>query len=1675
MNDQVSKVEALKLAIMQARAKKLIASRDGDNRPATIQPASRNSPLPLSWAQQRLWFLDQLEPAASNAYHIRSGLRLKGKLDESALRATLNRIVDRHENLRTRFVNVDGTPVQEIMAAGAGFELDRYDLSRLDPGAQEAELDRHRMEQADQPFDLAHGPLIRGRLLCMSETGYVLLLTQHHIISDGWSLGILVKEVTILYRAFVQGLPDPLPPLPLQYADYALWQRNWLQGDVLQKQIGFWKKALAGAPALLTLPTDRPRPAVQSYAGQFIDFQLSSALSAGLRSLAQRHGTTLFMTLLAGWAILLSRYAGQQDVVIGSPVANRQRSEIEALIGCFVNTLALRVRLDDEPDVAQLLARVKADTLEAYSHQDLPFEQVVEAINPPRGMSHNAIFQVMLAMNTTPAGGEVELPGLALSAIVQEHHTSQFDLSLSLVESDSTIAGRLEYASDLFNAPTIRRLAGGFEAILHGMVADSAQPVSRLGLLDATERERLLLHFNATASAFALDQCIHHLFEAQVGIDPQAIALIGDDQSLTYAELNRRANQLAHYLRGHGVKADDRIAICVERSIEMVVGLLGILKAGAAYVPLDPAHPVERLGHMISDSRPVALLTQTRLQAQLPEIDGPTLLLDSAQCCQMLGTQPDHNPGGFALPGQLAYVLYTSGSTGLPKGVMVEHRNVVNLILHHIKLCEFTKFDRVMQFASFGFDTSITEIFPALSVGAQVVLRPAYLMVPDSRFVDFLRRHQITIADLPTAFWHQWASEVAQHRSMPDASLRLVIVGGEKAEQRHLQAWFAAPAMQQVRWINTYGPTETTIYATAIRYAQTNDVPPHEIPIGAPVANTRVYILDQHLQPLPIGVAGELYIAGSGVARGYLNLPDLSAERFINDPFSADPNARMYKSGDLGRWLEDGNIEYLGRSDFQVKIRGFRIELGEIEARLSACDGVREALVIAREDRNGDKRLVAYLIPHPGSQLVVASLRQQLLTTMAEYMVPSAFVTLDAYPLNPNGKIDRKALPQPDLAAVVTQEYEAPQGRVETMVAGIWQDMLELARVGRQDHFFELGGHSLLATQLISRLKQTLDVDVALHDLFAYPTLSGFAARIQTPTTPNATPNLLQIRRANNMKTLFFIHDGTGGLGYVHKLLPSLDADMTVYGLLPSGLAEGETPLATIEEMAALYLRQIRTVQPRGPYHLLGYSAGGMVAYEMANQLLGMDQRIAFLGLIDTLFDSSATLRPQSATPAPGTALTGIDVEVMDAIESIKAISDQMAPGMIEELTRFGHQAGIDALLLRFRAEGWIAADMDVGLIRRFLAVGRAITIALDSYPRPHIGIPMVLFAAIEQRHVGRRSPSQSFERHNVRHIGVPGNHFTMMDEANLPILGSAIAEQLAGLDNLNPVHSELRHAPCVTINPGSPDQRPLFCVPGAGATVIAFAALAREMPASMPIYGLQPRGYCGLLAPHIDVPAAAQAYVNAIREIAPLGPYRLIGHSFGGWVVLEMAHQLLSMGHEIEFLAVLDSTPPIPGTGHRSRHYSRIDALMKLVELYQLTPGSGFKMTYDELASLPADEQMRLLLTRLIDAKLLPPRTAINTLTGIVRVFETNLNTDYAPASPYPGDLYLVSARDGSNGQSPGNADEKAGDWRRLAPKTIHRIVPGNHNTLLTPPHVVHLAALLKELMAVSNVKSEV
>ncbi len=1090
---------------------------DPGRRVPPILPVPRDGRLPLSFAQQRLWFFHQLEPD-SPVYHIPIGLRLQGVPDTGTLARSLNEIVRRHEVLRTAIIAVDGQPTQVIMPAGP-LPLPVIDLCSLPAAEREIKVQQLATEEGQRPFDLTQGPLLRALLLRLAEWDNILVLTMHHIASDGWSLKILVQELATLYKAFAAGKPSPLPPLPIQYADFAHWQRQWLEKEGgLAAQLAYWQQQLANI-SRLELLTDRPRPAVQTYRGALHSFTLPNTLVTALKQSSQQEGVTLFMTLLTAFQTLLARYTGQADISVGVPIANRNRVETEGLIGMFVNTLVLRTDLSGNPRFRELLGQVREMTLDAYANQDLPFEKLVEALQPERLLSTTPLFQVMFTLANAPTASW-DLSGLTLHPVKIDLEAAAFDLTLAMRETEQGfIEGVVEYNTDLFDAATIIRMQGHLQTLLEGIVASPAQRLSSLPLLTEAERRQLLVAWNATQSDYPRGLCVHELVEAQVERTPDAVAVVYEGQALTYRELNQRANQLAHHLQKLGAGPEVLVGICMEPSVEMAVGLLGVLKAGGAYVPIDPAHPPERLAFILADTCAPVLLTQRRLlesgnwhpvdsnwrvvggtitNNQLPI----TICLDSDW--QEIAQQDETKPVSKVGPENLAYAIYTSGSTGVPKGVLIPHQALVNHNLAVAERYNLQPDDRCLQFASLSFDVAAEELFPCWMRGAAVVLRSDRLIASLAGFLNFVEREKLTVLNLPTPYWHEWVSEMARVGPQLTSQLRLVIVGSDKTSPAHLETWQKLVS-QRVRWLNAYGPTEATITATIYE-----PLPGQEnrgvgcVSIGRPIANVYVYVLDQYLNPVPIGVPGELHIGGNGLARGYLHHPAWVAEKFIPNPFCRGVlPERLYKTGDLVRYLPDGNLEFLGRIDHQVKIRGFRVELGEIEKALSSHRAVREAVVVTRGDSLGqhenhnqwDKRLVAYVVPDQSHVPTAHELQSFLKEKLPEYMVPSAFVLLETLPLTSRGKVNRVALPAPDQNH---QEdiFVAPRTLAEKTIAELWAEMLGIDKVGIYDNFFDLGGHSLLGVRVISRLWSAFQVELSLATLFKAPTVAGLAEAI---------------------------------------------------------------------------------------------------------------------------------------------------------------------------------------------------------------------------------------------------------------------------------------------------------------------------------------------------------------------------------------------------------------------------------------------------------------------------------------------------------------------------------------------------------------------------------------------------
>ncbi|MBE9201694.1 MULTISPECIES: non-ribosomal peptide synthetase [unclassified Nodularia (in: cyanobacteria)] len=1051
-----------------------------------------DNPL-ASFAQQRMWFQHQMGHKSAISNNIPVSLEISGRLQVEVLERSIKAIIQLHQVLRTTLKTVNDRLVQ-VISPTVDFTLPLIDLRSLAPTEREAKKQQLIFAEACQPFDFSGNLFIRVTLLRLDETEYIMLMTMHHIVSDAWSIGVFFRDLNAFYQAFASNQFPSLAELPIQYADFAVWQREYVQGAILDQELAYWKQQLADAPTLLQLPTDRPRPLMHSFAGKKQFFMLSQTLTQSLRNLSQQTKTTLFMLLLAAFQTLLYRYTGQPDILIGSPVANRDRLETEELIGCLMNTVVFRNNLGDNPSFRELLTRVKETVLAAFAHQNLPFEKLVEELQLPRNLSHSVLFQVMFVLQNATSSRNIQLPDLDLHYSLVDNQTSQFDLTIHLVEEEFGLVGRLEYSTDLFDDSTITRLIAHFQTLLTSCAENCDRLISELPILTADERQQFL-EWNQTATDYSQHACIHQLFEQQVTRTPDAVAVVCGEQQLTYAQLNQRANQLAHYLQKQGVKPEVLVGICVERSLSMVVGILGILKAGGVYVPLDPTYPLQRLAFVLSDAQVSVLLTQAHLLESLPQIESPIVCLDSDW--QLIEKESQKNLATPVTPNNLAYVIYTSGSTGQPKGVEIAHQSLVNYTEAAIAHFEISQRDRILQFASISFDAAAEEIFPCLTQGATLILRTAQILSSVPVFLKTCHEWRLTVLDLPTAFWHQIVVELPNiDLSIPD-SVRLVILGGEKVLPERLMIWQQqAPG---VSLINTYGPTEATIVTTtcALSELQLTEISGRNLPIGKPIANTQTYILDPHLNQMPIGVPGELYIGGAGLARGYLNRPDLTDAAFIPNPFIPVPKARLYKTGDLVRYAIDGTIEFLGRIDRQVKIRGFRIEPEEIENLLTQHDDVQNAIVIAREERLGNKQLIAYVVPQPKHAIAIEDLRRFIESQLPKYMMPQTFVILADLPLTPNGKIDYLALPDPQLSRTSSAtDVITPRTPTETLVAQIFSQVLEIDSVGINDDFFDLGGNSLLAIQLTTKLFQALDIELTVVEIFKNATVATLATSI---------------------------------------------------------------------------------------------------------------------------------------------------------------------------------------------------------------------------------------------------------------------------------------------------------------------------------------------------------------------------------------------------------------------------------------------------------------------------------------------------------------------------------------------------------------------------------------------------
>ncbi|MGF7209876.1 amino acid adenylation domain-containing protein [Skermanella aerolata] len=1336
----------------------------------------------LSRGQEALWFLHRSAPDSA-AYHVAFAARIVSPLDISALRRSLQALMDRHPLLRASFRLEDGVPVQDI----PGYREARLEI--VDCAGFTDEEVRDRVTAAyRRPFDLEAGGLFRASLLERSGNDAVLLLTVHHIVYDGWSLWVNLEELKELYAACASGSPLPPPRLAPAYGDHVAAQERLLDGPRGLQLEAFWKERLAGDLPLLDLPADRPRPPSQTFNGASRRFEIDRSLSLALKELAQGAGTTPFTLLLAAYQVLLARYSRQDEILVGTPVSGRSDRTFADTVGYFVNPVVMRADLSDDPTFRTFLERCHAGVLEALDHQDYPFPLLVERLKTRRDPSYSPVFQASFVLQKAQragstlelAGGSLDWGGLKLEYYDLPQQEGQFDLELELMEVAGRFTGSFKYNSDLFDPATVGRMAGNFAELLRNVVKDADRPVMSIDMLSPAERDWLAQR-NPTRSVQApAIECVHDGFARRAAETPDAVALIFEDREMTYRELDERANRLANYLRARGAGPEILVGLCVERSFEMVVGILGILKAGAAYLPLDPASPPDRLAFIVEDSAASMLLTQAHLLDVVPEVEVETILLDGDW--PQIARSPAHRPRSGVGPDNLIYVIYTSGTTGKPKGVQLTHGNVARLFSETRDWYRFGPDDVWTLFHSFAFDVSVWELWGALLHGGRIVIVPYLVSRSPSEFIDLLARHRVTVLNQsPSAF--RLFVQAEQRKPLPEpTTLRAIIFAGEALDLQSLKPWVARHGDRKPVLVNMYGITETTVHST-FRIVRAEDLARTRSTIGAPIPDLQIRLLDRHMKPVPIGVAGEIYVGGAGVARGYLNRPHLTAERFLEDGCLEESfGGRLYKSGDLARYLPDGDIEYLGRLDKQVKIRGFRVELGEIEAALCAHPGIAAAIVVASARDGGDIRLIAYIVTRGAGVPDVTALRGQLADRLPEYMVPASFVKIDKLPLTGNGKLDYRSLPEPENLRTGAAPAVPPRDAVEQRLAGLWEKTLKLRPVGMQDDFFKLGGHSMLAVNLMAQVEKEFGRELPISALFRHPTVEQLAQCLREDAEARPWSPLVPIQISGDLPPFFCVAGGGGNVLYFHELAQNMPQDRPFYGLQLRGVDGLAEPLTSVEDIAADCVAAIRQVQPHGPYWIGGHCFGGLVAFEIAQRLDALGEEVALVAILDA--------------PAP--------VGCQDRLNTICAMDDAdwlaKIGSVLSEGT--GQDLGIDPDELRTLPLDWQLAYVqermnDAGLlppgggiaqVRGFLKVFVANSKARYA-PRDFRPVPIALFQAGEfhadydysaaERH-GAGLGWHAFSKGGVTVHQVPGNHITMLSGPNAAELARRLAAHLA-------------------------------------------------------------------------------------------------------------------------------------------------------------------------------------------------------------------------------------------------------------------------------------------------------
>jgi amino acid adenylation domain-containing protein len=1349
------------------------------------------SVAPLSRGQKALWFLHQSAPASA-AYHVAFAARIRSVPNLGALRRAFQALLDRHGLLRATFKRRGGEPVQEI----PGHREVAFAVTDA-AGWSEDELKARVRAVYRRPFDLEDGPVLRVDVFSRDADDHVLLVTVHHIAYDGWSLWINLDEIRQLYAAEVSGQPSPLRPFASTYPAYVRRQEAMLAGPEGERLWEFWRQELLGELPTLDIPTDRPRPPVQTYDGASEAFSLDRELTRQLKAFAQAHEVTPFTLLLAAFQVLLHRYSGQEEILVGSPTLGRGDAAFAEVVGYFVNPVVLRGRLAERPSFASFLRATRDTVLRALEHQDYPFPLLVERLQPRRDPSHSPLFQASFVLQKAQrSGGTIDLlgwreerrtryhwGGLDLEYFDLPQQEGQFDLELEMLEAAGSFFGAFKYNTDLYEAATLRRMAGHFQNLLQSIVDDPSRSVTELPMLTRPERERLLGLPAPHPDRDPRCECLHRRFERQVEASPDATAVVHEDARWSYRELNARANRLAHRLQSLGVGPDVLVGLCVERSLDLVVGILGILKAGGAYLPLDPASPRERLAFILEDSAVPLLLTQQALAANMPASAANVLYLDALE-----GDDPPsaaENPESAVGLEHLAYVIYTSGSTGKPKGAEITHENVSRLFLATDAWFHFDERDVWTLFHSSAFDFSVWELWGALLYGGRLVVVPYWVSRSPGDFLELLARERVTVLNQTPSAFKQLMEAEARAATPPSLALRYVVFGGEALDVQSLAPWFDRHGDATPRLVNMYGITETTVHVTYRPLSRADLTSPRSV-IGVPIPDVQVYILDPHREPAPIGVAGEIYVGGAGLARGYRERPELNRERFVSHSFDGGPPVRLYRTGDLARRLPGGDVEYLGRIDTQVKIRGFRIELGEIEAVLCQHPEVKTAVVMLRDGPGGDKRLVAYVV----GPAAPADLRAFLMARLPAYMVPSAFVPLDSVPLTNNGKVDYRALKAPEAARIeLERSFVPPRDAIEQRLIALWERVLDVRPLGVRDNFFEVGGHSLLAVHLMAEIEAELGRKLPIATLFRNPTVEQLGELLRSDDRGDAGSPLVAIQPRGDGAPFFCVAGGGGSVFYFYALARHMGEERPFYGLQAIGLDGEREPLTRVEEMAAEYVRAIRAAQPHGPYHLGGHCFGGLVAFEMAQQLRAQGEQVALVALVDVPAPHSAgeavAVEPEAYDEAAWLAKLG---EIMSETIGAELGIDASALQRLDAAGRLAH------FKERLQAAGLLPPGAPDSSVRGLLGVFVANTRARYA-PREVQPLPIALYRAGEAHrdydYSAAEDPGRRFEESSLGWsalVGgpvevevVPGNHITMLSEPHVGTLARRLAARLPG------------------------------------------------------------------------------------------------------------------------------------------------------------------------------------------------------------------------------------------------------------------------------------------------------